>query len=158
MNIRIILSLIVLSIVFIGCRYKTITYGSGSSDYHYSAEILKESNVINANQQKGAIKVKLIDIDTISRISLNPGDLKLRFEGEFKTYELSFNLDMGGSTYLTPGEYQMKLISEDTTAHIKAELPKILVKSGDSKSIELGVSKNLHFVDGYTVKKISRSE
>jgi hypothetical protein len=158
MNIRTILSPLVLSFAIIGCGYKTITYGSGSGKYYYSAEILKENNVIIANEQAGAISVKFVDTDTISRLSLKPGELKLRLVGEFNRYELSFSFDMISSTYLTPGEYQMKLISEDTTAHIETELPKILVKAGDYKNIELGVGKNLKFVDVYTEKKIPRSE
>jgi len=153
-----ILSLSVLLILITGCGYKTVTYSNCYSRYYYSAEILKDNNVITANQQAGAINVKLVDTNSISKLSLNPGDLKLRLEGEFNRYEMSFGFTMSGSTYLTPGEYQMKLISEDTSAHIETELPKIFVKAGDYKNIELGIGKNLKFVDVYTVKKIPRSE
>jgi len=159
MTKRTILYLLFLSIIISGCGYKTITYGSGSSKYYYSAKIVKESNEkIIANQQAALITIKLVDIDTIDRQSLESEDLKLRLESVLNKYELSFNFDMLGSTYLTPGEYQLKLISEDTTANVESELTKILIKAGDNKIIHLGVSKTVVFIDGYTIKKIRRSE
>lgn len=142
-----------------GCGYKTITYGSGRTKHYYSVKILNESNgVIIANQQASSFSVKLIDIDTINRLSLEPSDLKLRLEGEFNNYELLFNFDMEASTYITPGEYQLKLIGKDTTAQINSELPKIMIEAGRNKIIQLDVSQTLEFADGYTEKKIRRSE
>jgi len=159
MSKRTTLCVLFLSVIIFGCRYKTITYGDCTIKHYYVAEILKDSyGKVMTSQQAALISVNLLDKGTLNGKSLENRDLKLRLEGEFNTYELSFNFDMAGSTYLTPGEYQLKLICKDTTAHIKAELPKILINAGDNRMIQLGVSQGVMFIDTYTVKKIRRSE